>query len=55
MILAQQLWDSVAGEQNAIELATAQKTEFNSRLSEFELDQDVGLDWHTVKSNILDS
>jgi len=55
MILAQQLWDSVAGEQNAIELTTAQKTELNSRLSQFESDQNIGLDWNTVKSKILDS
>jgi putative addiction module component (TIGR02574 family) len=55
MILAQQLWDSVAVEQNAIELTTAQKTELNSRLSQFESDQNIGLDWNTVKSKILDS
>ncbi|PKH00241.1 addiction module protein [Paraglaciecola sp. MB-3u-78] len=55
MILAQQLWDSVAVEQNAIELMTAQKTELNSRLSQFESDQNIGLDWNTVKSKILDS
>ena len=55
MILAQQLWDSVACEQNAIELTTAQKTELNGRLSQFESDQNTGLDWNTVKSKILDS
>ena len=55
LILAQQLWDSVANDQNAIELTAAQKTELNNRLSKFESDQNTGLDWNTVKSRILDS
>ncbi len=55
LILAQQLWDSVANDQNAVELTAAQKTELNNRLSQFESDQNTGLDWNTVKSRILDS
>ena len=55
LILAQQLWDSVANDQNAIELTAAQKTELDNRLSSFELDTNIGLDWDTVKSRILNS
>ena len=55
MILAQQLWDSVANDQNAITLTPSQKNELNNRLSQFESDQNIGLDWDTVKSRILDS
>ncbi len=55
LILAQQLWDSVANDQNAIELTAAQKTELDNRLSSFESDTNIGLDWDTVKSRILNS
>jgi len=55
LILAQQLWDSVACDQNAIELTPSQKSELNDRLSQFESDQNIGLDWNTVKSRILNS
>ena len=55
LILAQQLWDSVANDQNAIELTAAQKTELDNRLSSFESDTNIGFDWDTVKSRILNS
>ena len=32
LILAQQLWDSVANDQNAIELTAAQKTELDNEM-----------------------
>lgn len=53
--LAQQLWDSVASDQDAIKLTTAQKNELDNRLAQFELDQNVGSDWETIKSKILGS
>ncbi|MBD5770295.1 addiction module protein [Marinomonas colpomeniae] len=53
--LAQQLWDSVADEQDVIELTTAQKNELNTRLAQFESDQNIGSDWNTVKAKILGS
>lgn len=55
MTLAQQLWDSVASDQDAIKLTTAQKNELDNRLAQFELDQNVGSDWGTIKSKILGS
>lgn len=55
MILAQQLWDSVASNQNAIELTPSQKRELDNRLSQFASDENIGLDWDTVKSKILDA
>ena len=51
--LAQQLWDSVASDQDAIKLTTAQKNELDNRLAQFESDQNVGSDWNTIKSKIL--
>ncbi|QUX96261.1 addiction module protein [Marinomonas sp. CT5] len=51
--LAQQLWDSVASDQNAIKLTTTQKNELDNRLAQFELDQNVGSDWDNVKSKFF--
>ena len=53
--LAQQLWDSVASDQDAIKLTTTQKNELDNRLAQFVLDQNVGSDWDTIKSKILGS
>lgn len=53
--LAQQLWDSVASDQDAIKLTTTQKNELDNRLAQFELDQNAGSDWDTIKSKILGS
>ena len=51
--LAQQLWDFVASDQNAIKLTTTQKNELDNRLAQFELDQNVGSDWDNVKSKFF--
>lgn len=53
--LAQQLWDSVASDQHAIELSTAQKDELDNRLAQSESDQNVGSDWKTIKAKVLGS
>ena len=53
--LAQQLWDSVASDQDAIKLTTAQKNELDNRLAQFESDQNIGSDWNTIKSKLLGS
>jgi putative addiction module component (TIGR02574 family) len=55
VVLAQQLWDSVAVDQNAVALTSAQKTELDNRIAKFESDQDTGSDWNTVKSRIVNS
>ena len=51
--LAQQFWDSVANDQNAIELTAAQKNELDNRLTQFESDQNIGSDWNSIKPKIL--
>ena len=45
--LAQQLWDSVVNDQNAIELTAAQKNELDNTLTPFESDLTVGSDWNS--------
>ena len=40
--LVEDLWDSIAAEQNNLPLTEAQKAELDSRLDEFELDGKLG-------------
>jgi len=53
VMLAQQFWDSVANDQNAIELTAAQKNELDNTLTPFESDLTVGSDWNSIKPKIL--
>lgn len=40
--LVEDLWDSIAAEQNKLPLTSAQKAELDIRLGEFEIDGDLG-------------
>jgi len=53
IIFAEALWDSVVMEGSEIELNKSQQEELNSRLAAFEIDQDVGVPWSSVKARIL--
>jgi putative addiction module component (TIGR02574 family) len=50
--LAQRIWDSVAAEQESIELSKEQTQLLNDRLKSFEADQNFGSSWSDVKSRI---
>lgn len=50
--LAQRIWDSVAAEQESIELSKEQIQLLNERLKSFEADQNFGSSWSDVKSRI---
>jgi putative addiction module component (TIGR02574 family) len=50
--LAQRIWDSVAAEQDSIELSKEQAQLLNDRMKSFEADQDFGSSWSDVKSRI---
>ncbi|XOV78271.1 MAG: addiction module protein [Aestuariibacter sp.] len=50
--LAQRIWDSVAAEQDSIELSKEQTQLLNDRLKSFEADQNFGSSWSDVKSRI---
>ena len=52
IMLAEALWDSVAGQDNQIELTENQKRELDLRMAEFEVDQDAGSSWSEVKKRI---
>lgn len=53
IILAEALWDSVVAEDSEIELTEPQKGELDRRLAAFEIDQDIGSPWSSVKARIL--
>lgn len=53
ILLAEALWDSIAAEQADIELGEAQKEELDRRLAAFEIDQDEGSSWSSVKTRLL--
>jgi putative addiction module component (TIGR02574 family) len=40
--LVEDLWDSIAADQNTLPLTEAQKAELDKRLDEFETDDDLG-------------
>lgn len=40
--LVEELWDSIATDQNAIQLTDAQRTELDRRLDAYELDKNAG-------------
>ena len=50
--LAQRIWDSVAAEQDSIELSKEQAQLLNDRIKSFEADKDFGSSWSDVKSRI---
>ena len=51
--LAQRIWDSVAAEQDSIELSKEQTQLLNDRLKSFQADQNFGSNWSDVKSRII--
>lgn len=53
IILAEALWDSVVAEDTEIDLTEAQKAELDRRLAAYEIDQEIGSTWSSVKARIL--
>ena len=53
IILAEALWDSVVAEDQEAELTGSQREELDRRLQAFEIDQDIGSPWSSVKARIL--
>ena len=53
IMLAEALWDSIIAEDSEIKLTDTQKEELDRRLAAFEIDQDVGSSWSSVKARIL--
>ena len=54
-MLAQQLWDSVIIDQQALDVTQEQKDELDERLAQYQLDGELGSTWVEVKARILKS
>lgn len=52
ILLAEELWDSVASDDIELELTEAQKLELDGRLIAFDNDKEVGSNWQDVKNRI---
>ena len=53
IMLAEALWDSVVAEGAEIELTEPQRKELDRRLAAFDIDQNTGSTWSSVKARIL--
>jgi len=52
ILLAEELWDSVASDEQLFPLTDDQKTELDARLASYSLDPDAGDSWESVKNRI---
>ncbi len=50
--LVEDIWDSIAADQSALDLTEAQKTELDMRLDAFEKDGDIGREASEVIADI---
>jgi putative addiction module component (TIGR02574 family) len=53
VVLAQQLWDSVVDNEEALDVLGNQKAELDRRVLDFESDGNNGTSWESVKTRIL--
>ena len=53
LALVQEIWDSIAGAPEAVELTSAQRDELEARLVSFQNDPRAGDPWDVVKARIL--
>ncbi|MEW6349530.1 MAG: addiction module protein [Thermodesulfobacteriota bacterium] len=53
LLLAEELWDSIAAEQEPLELPEDQKRELDRRLKSLRNFPEAGTDWETVKKSLL--
>ncbi len=52
MSLIEQIWDSIAAEQESLPLTQAQKDELDRRLAAYEADPTAGSTWEEVKARL---
>lgn len=52
ILLAEALWDSVASQQDKLEVTEAQKKVLDARLAAYQADPDTGTDWATVRDEM---
>jgi len=52
ILLVQEIWDSIAAEQESVELTQAEKDELDRRLAAYEAAPQEGSSWEQVKSRL---
>jgi len=50
--LAEDIWDSIAADQNTVEITEMQKNELDKRLAEYALSPDDGVTWNEVRKRL---
>ena len=55
ILLAEEIWDSVASEEKMIPLTDAQKGELDARLARYSVGQKSGDSWENVRNRISNS
>jgi len=55
ILLAEEIWDSVASDEKLIPLTDVQKAELDARLASYSIDQEAGDSWENVRNRISNS
>ena len=53
ILLVEEIWDSIAVEQEVMEVTEAQMRELDQRLASFEASEQEGRSWEEVKNNLI--
>ena len=52
ILIVEEIWDSIAAEQDALEITPAQKDELDRRLAAYDADPHRGSSWDEVKARL---
>ncbi len=52
ILLAEEIWDSVASDEKMVALTDEQKTELDARLDSYSIDPESGDNWENVRNRI---
>ncbi|MGO8943057.1 MAG: addiction module protein [Syntrophobacteraceae bacterium] len=55
ILIVEEIWDSVAAEQESVKLTEAQKTELDRRITSCDSSPDEGRPWEDIKSRLKTS
>lgn len=55
ILIVQEIWDSIASEQELIQLTAAQRTELDKRLASYEASPNEGKSWEEIKRRLKTS
>jgi putative addiction module component (TIGR02574 family) len=53
ILIAEQIWDSITAEQEALPITEAQKTELDRRLDDYQASPEEGSSWNEIKNKLV--